>query len=396
MPFKIADRAAGFGTGIFTEMNVLARQHNAINLSQGFPDFDGPEVVKAAAMAAIRDGENQYAQSIGQPELRQAIAAHAARFYGQTVDPETEVTVATGASETLFATILGLINPGDEVIVFEPTFDIYIPDLQIAGAVIRYVPLRPSKPNGELVWNFDEAELAAEFNNNTRAIIINTPHNPTGKVYTRAELQFIANLCLKWDVIAITDEVYEHIVFEGAQHVRMATLPGMAERTVTISSQGKSFSFTGWKIGWAIAPAEMSVGIRRIHQTIPFASSRPFQPAVAFALGLDDEYFQTLAADYQQKRDFLAGVLRQAGLDITRPDGTYYIMAGIGPLGYTDDVEFCRNMVAEVGVAVIPPSVFYCDEHRALGQTYVRFAFCKKTETLERAAERLSRLRRAS
>lgn len=404
----IANRVASFGTTIFTEMTQLALKHNAINLSQGFPDFDGPDEVKEAAIEAIRSGQNQYAQSAGQPVLRQAIAAHAARFYGQTVDAETEVTVATGASETLFATILGLINPGDEVILFEPFFDIYVPDITIAGGIPRYVPLRtkvreaPPEPleggvssKGDIEWYFDRSELAAAFGERTRAIIVNTPHNPVGKVFTRDELQFIANLCQQWDVIAITDEVYEHIIFDGAQHLRMATLPGMAERTVTISSQGKTFSFTGWKIGWAIAPPDLTVGIRRMHQTIPFASTTPFQHAAAYALGLDDEYFYALAADYQRKRDFLANVLRDCGLSITMPAGTYFVMANFESLSqkFEDDLAFCRYLISEVGIAAIPPTAFYCDEHRSLGQQWARFAFCKRMETLEQAAERLMKLK---
>ncbi len=398
----IASRVASFGTTIFTEMTQLALKHNAINLSQGFPDFDGPDEVKEAALEAIRSGQNQYAQSAGQPVLRQAIAAHAARFYGQMVDADTEVTVATGASETLFCTILGLINPGDEVILFEPYFDIYVPDITIAGGVPRYVPLRPSTGSGNASqagytdWYFDRNELAAAFGERTRAIIVNTPHNPVGKVFTRDELQFIANLCQQWDVIAITDEVYEHILFDGAQHLRMATLPGMAERTVTISSLGKSFSFTGWKIGWSIAPPDLTVGIRRMHQTIPFATTTPFQHAAAFALGLDDEYFHALAADYQHKRDFLANVLRDCGLAITMPAGTYFIMANFESLGrkFEDDLAFCRYLISEIGIAAIPPTAFYCDEHRHLGQQWTRFAFCKRMETLEQAAERLQKLKR--
>jgi N-succinyldiaminopimelate aminotransferase len=371
-------------------------KHNAINLSQGFPDFDGPEEVKEAAIAAIRSGQNQYSQSAGQPELRQAIAAHAARFYGQTVDPDTEVTVCTGASETLFSTILGLINPGDEVILFEPFFDIYVPDITIAGGIPRYLPLRTRPHAGSgLEWYFDNSELAAAFNERTRAIIVNTPHNPTGKVFTRDELQFIANLCQQWDVLAITDEVYEHIIFDDAKHLRMAQLPGMAERTITISSQGKSFSFTGWKIGWSIAPADLTVGIRRMHQTIPFASSTPFQPAAAFALGLDDEYFHALATDYQRKRDFLAKVLLDCGLNLSMPSGTYFIMANFAPLGgaFENDLAFCRYLISEIGIAAIPPTAFYCEEHRSLGQQWTRFAFCKRMETLERAAERLQKLK---
>ena len=408
----LAARVANFGTTIFTEMNQLALKYNAINLSQGFPDFDGLQAVKDSAMAAIQNGHNQYAHSIGQVELRRAIAAHAARFYGQDVNPDTEVTVASGASETLLATTLGLINPGDEVIVFEPFFDIYIPDVQFAGGLLRYVPLRPSSEsnisrrlgqsqatfqNQEILdsgihWHFDPTELTAAFNHHTRAIILNTPHNPTGKVFTRAELQFIADLCLKWNVIVISDEVYEHIVYDAAKHIRIATLPGMAERTVTISSQGKTFSFTGWKIGWAIAPPDLTLGIRRAHQSITFASATPFQYAAAFALSLEDEYYQSLAADYQLKRNFLAHALRAAGFEVTLPDGTYFIMAGISPLGFSDDVTFCRHLIAEAGVAAIPPTAFYSAEHKSLGQTYVRFAFCKKMETLEQAAERLQKL----
>jgi N-succinyldiaminopimelate aminotransferase len=392
----IANRVAAFGTTIFTEMTQLALKHNAINLSQGFPDFDGPEEVKEAAIAAIRSGQNQYSQSAGQPELRRAIAAHAKRFYGQTVDPDTEVTVCTGASETLFSTILGLINSGDEVILFEPYFDIYVPDITIAGGVPNFVPLRTrTYAGGGLEWYFDNSELAAAFNERTRAIIVNTPHNPTGKVFTRDELQFIANLCQQWDVLAITDEVYEHIIFDGVQHLRMAQLPGMADRTITISSQGKSFSFTGWKIGWAIAPADLTVGIRRMHQTIPFASSTPFQLAAAFALGLDDEYFHALAADYQHKRDFLAKVLLDTGLTLSIPSGTYFIMANFASLGraFENDMDFCRYLISDIGIAAIPPTAFYSEEHRHLGQQWTRFAFCKRMETLERAAERLVKLK---
>ena len=403
MTFSVASRVSSFGTTIFAEMTQLAIQHNAINLSQGFPDFDGPSDVKAAALAAVEAGQNQYAPPNGQPDLRRAIAAHAQRFYGQAVNPDTEVTVTSGATEALFAAITGLINPGDEVIIFEPFYDSYVPDVVMAGGVPRFVPLRliphpstarRSAQGAVIEWVFDPAELAAAFNNRTRAIIVNTPHNPTGKVYSQAELETIAGLCQKWNVIAISDEVYEHIVFSGVQHVRLAQLSGMAGRTVTISSQGKTFSFTGWKIGWAIAPPDLTLGVRRAHQFITFASSTPMQAAAAYALALDDEYYSTLAADYQHKRDFLAVVLRDAGLDVSIPDGTYFIMAGIAALGFDDDVAFCRYLTTEIGVAAIPPSAFYSDEHKSLGQAYARFAFCKKQETLERAAERLVRLKK--
>ena len=405
MPFTPAHRLSTFGTTIFAEMTALAIQHNAINLSQGFPDFDGPAAVKAAAIAAIQSGDNQYALSNGQPDLRKAVAAHAARFYGQTANPDTEITITSGATEGLFSTIIGLINPGDEVILFEPFYDGYVPDVIMSGGVPRFVPLRPttrpstaplrgSAQDASIEWNFDPDELAAAFNNRTRAILINTPHNPTGKVYSRAELETIAALCQKWNTIAISDEVYEHITFDGVKHTRLAQLPGMAERTVTISSHGKTFSFTGWKIGWAIAPPDLTAAIRRAHQFVNYASVTPMQAAAAFALGLDDEYYSALAADYQHKRDLLAAILRGAGFDVSPPAGTYFIMAGIEPLGFDDDVAFCRYLTSEIGVAAIPPSAFYSEQHKSLGKGYARFAFCKKPDTLQRAAERLTKLKR--
>lgn len=388
MPFSPADRVASFGTTIFAEMTQLAIQHNAINLSQGFPDFDGPADVKAAAIAAIEGGKNQYALSNGQPDLRRAVADHARRFYRQAVDPDTEVTVVSGATEGLFSSIAGLVNPGDEAIIFEPFYDGYAPDVIMAGGLPRFVPLRPPD------WTFDFDELAVAFNNRTRLIILNTPHNPTGKVYSRAELEHIAALCQKWNAIAVSDEVYEHIVFDGHRHLRLAQLDGMAERTVTISSQGKTFSFTGWKIGWVIAPPDLTLAVRRAHQFVAFASATPMQAAAAYALSFDDEYFAALAADYQRRRDYLASVLAQTGLAVSRPAGTYFIMAGIEPLGFDDDAAFCRYLTKEIGVAAIPPSAFYSDEHKSLGKSYARFAFCKNMHTLELAAERLTRLAR--
>ena len=400
----IASRVASFGTTIFAEMTRLASEHQAINLSQGFPDFDGPEAVKEAAIAAIRAGDNQYAVSSGQPALRRAIAAHARRFYGQTYDPEAEITVTSGATEALFSATLGLVNPGDEVVVFEPFYDAYVPNVIMAGGVPRFVPLRPSQrpersatqskgAQAAVEWTFDPDELAAVFNDRTRMIIVNTPHNPTGKVYSEAELKIIADLCQKWDVIALSDEVYEHIVFDGAQHVRLARLPGMAERTVTISSHGKTFSFTGWKIGWALAPPDLTLGVRRAHQFVTFASGTPFQAAAVVALGLDEEYYQSLASSYQAKRDFLAGALREAGLRVSLPQGTYFIMADFTALGFDDDVKFCRWLTSEIGVAAIPPTAFYSDAHKEIGRAWARFAFCKKQETLEKAVEKLRRLK---
>lgn len=386
MPFSSAARVATFGTTIFAEMSRLAAEHQAVNLGQGFPDFDGPQAVKDAAIAAIRAGDNQYAVSSGQPALRRAIATHVERFYGQRYDPDSEITITSGATEGLFAASVGLVNPGEEVIIFEPFYDAYLPNTLMAGGVPRCVPLRAPD------WAFDPDELSAAFNDRTRLILINTPHNPTGKVFTEAELKFIADLCQKWNVIAISDEVYEHIVFTGATHTRLAQLPGMAERTLTISSHGKTFSFTGWKIGWVLAPADLTLAVRRAHQFVTFASSTPFQAAATVALGLEDEYYHALAADYQTKRDYLATVLHAAGLRVSVPDGTYFIMADISALGHGDDVAFCRWLTTEIGVAAIPPSAFYTNEHKHLARHYARFAFCKKMGTLEQAAERLQKI----
>jgi N-succinyldiaminopimelate aminotransferase len=384
--FKPATRVSTFGTTIFAEMTQLAIQHNAINLSQGFPDFDGPAEIKAAAIAAINDSKNQYAISNGQPDLRKGIAAHAKRFYNQEANPDTEITVVSGATEGLFSSIMGVLNPGDEAIIIEPFYDSYAPDVIMAGGVPRYVPLRAPD------WHLDPDELTRAFNDKTKLIIVNTPHNPTGKVFSQSELQLIADLCLKWNVIAISDEVYEHIIFDNTKHFRLAQLDGMRERTITISSHGKSFSFTGWKIGWCIAPPDLTTAIRRAHQFVTFASGTPFQHAAVNALSLDDEYYAALIRDYQTKRDFLANALSHAGLDVSIPQGTYFIMAGIQPLGFNDDVTFCRHLTQEVGVAAIPPSAFYSDDHKSLGKSYARFAFCKKMETLEKAAERLKKL----
>lgn len=409
----LASRLASFGPSIFAEMSRLAIEHQAINLGQGFPDFDGPDEIKHAAQQAIANGENQYAQSPGQPVLRAAIATHARRFYGQELNPDTEITVTCGASEALMCALLGLVNPGDEVVMFEPYFDVYVPDVLFAGGVPRFVPLRtsltqptlkhPERHNQPQVvqskdapptleWHFDPAELRAAFNNRTRVLLLNTPHNPTGKVFTREELLFIAELCEQWNVTLISDEVYEHLVFDGQKHLRPAQLPELAHRTLTISSQGKTFSFTGWKTGWAVGPAELTTAVRRVHQFSTFASATPFQSAVAQALALPDAYYQSLIANYQARRDFLAATLQAAGLTITRPAGTYFIMANFAALGFDDDVAFCRWLTSEIGVAAIPPSAFYGDEHKALGQRFARFAFCKRMETLEKAAERLQQM----
>jgi len=389
-----AHRVSTFGVSIFAEMSRLAVEKKAINLGQGFPDFDGPEEVKAAAIAAIRAGDNQYAVSNGQPALRRAIAAHSRRFYQQEFDPENEITVTSGATESNFSAILGLVNPGDEVIIFEPAYDSYVPDTLMAGGVPRYVPLYAPTPE-QPTWHFDPAELAAAFNPATRLIVLNTPHNPTGKIFSSDELAIIAALCVRWDVIALCDEVYEHLVYDGARHQRLAQQPGMAGRTVTISSLGKTFGLTGWKVGWTLAQPPLTAAVRAAHQWVTFATSTPFQAAGAAALALDNEYYQSLASALQARRDFLVGVLRDMGLTVSVPGGTYFIMADFTPLGIqgvSDDVGFCRWLIETLGVAAIPPTVFYSDAHKHLGSHWVRFAFCKKMETLEAAALRLKKL----
>jgi N-succinyldiaminopimelate aminotransferase len=336
---------------------------------------------------------------MGQPALRRAVAAHARRFYGQTVDPEREVTVTSGATEALFAAVLALTSPGDEVIIFEPFYDSYVPNVVMAGGVPHFVPLHaPSTPGAG--WALDPGELAAAFNDRTRLIILNTPHNPTGKVFTPAELGQIADLCQQWDVLALTDEVYEHLVYGGSQHCRLAQVPGMAERTVTVSSHGKTFGFTGWKIGWAVAAPELTAAVRRVHQFVTFATATPLQAAAAAALALDDAYYHALAADYQARRDYLAGVLANAGLRVSVPAGTYFIMADFSGLeaapahARADDAAFCRWLTTDVRVAAIPPSAFYSDAHKPLARTWARFAFCKQQATLEKAAERLQQINR--
>jgi N-succinyldiaminopimelate aminotransferase len=392
MPFTPATRVANFGTSVFTEITQLAAQHNAVDLGNGLPDNDGPEVIKEAAIEAIRSGKNQYALSHGIISLRRAIVDHAQRFYGQQVNVDTEVTVTNGATEALHAIMDGLVNPGDEVIMFEPYYEAYVPDVGMAGGVPRFVPLRPTL-NQPADWAIDPDELDAAFNYRTRAILINTPHNPTGKIFSRAELEMIAALCQKWNVIAITDEVYEHIIYDGHKHVRLATLPGMAERTMTVSSLSKTFSFTGWRIGWVTAPPDLTQAVRLAHQFILDSSATPLQFGSASALLIADDYYASLAADYQRKRDHLFETLQQAGFAVTRPPAGFFIMAGIEPLGWRDDVQACKKLAAEVGVAAIPPSAFYSPANKHLGKPFVRFAFCKTFATLETARHRLLTLK---
>lgn len=383
-----AERVSRFGTTVFSEFSALALKHGAVNLGQGFPDFDGPEAVKEAAQRAIRDGVNQYAITTGSKDLRLAIAEHAARFYGQQVDPDTMVTVTSGATEAILDVILGLVDPGDEVIAFEPFYDSYDANLTFIGAKARYVPLRaPDAQHAQ--WWFDWAELEAAFSARTRLLILNSPQNPTGKVFTREELERIGALCVKHDVKVLSDEVYEHIVFAPAKHVRPATVPSLADRTVTVSSMGKTFSLTGWKIGWVIAPPPLRDAVQRAHQFVTFATASPLQAATAAALRLPDSYFQELAAGYLARREKLLRGLREAGLPAHAPEGSYFILADISHLGFPEDVAFCRHLVTQVGVAAIPPSVFYSPEHKHLGQRFARFAFCKTDGVLDEGVRRL-------
>jgi N-succinyldiaminopimelate aminotransferase len=379
----MARRLEGFGTTIFTEMTRLAQEHGAVNLAQGFPDFDGPDFVKEAAVLAIRQGHGQYARMSGIPEVHRALAAKYRRDYGLDYAADAEFTVTSGATEAIFAAIQGTCEPGDEVVLFEPYYDSYRASVAMAGAVPRFVTLHAPD------WRFDPAELERAFTAKTRAVLLNTPHNPTGRVFSRADLELVAGLCRQREVLCVTDEVYEHILYDG-EHVPMATLPGMRERTITISSFGKTFSLTGWKIGWAAAPPPLTAAVRAAHQFITFATAMPLQHAAAAALSVEPEYYRGLAASYRRRRDYLVGELTRLGFEARPPAGTYYVCADFRPLGFDDDVAFCRHLIEEVGVAAIPPSAFY--ENTRYGKTYARFAFCKKEETLREAVRRLRAL----
>jgi aspartate/methionine/tyrosine aminotransferase len=403
---SVSTTLAPFGTSIFAEMTALANRHHAINLSQGFPDFDGPQFLKDAAVAAITAGHNQYARSFGIPALNAAIARDFTATGGYPIpEPDTHITVTSGCTEALPATILGLINPGDEVILIEPFYDSYPACIALARATPRVLTLRPQS-TGHASGSFalDPAELESAFTPRTRAILLNTPHNPTGKVFSHAELAHIAALCIKHNVLCIVDEVYEKLIFNPTlPHLHIASFPGMAERTITLSSLGKSFSVTGWKIGWAIAPPHLTAGVRAAHQFLTFATSTPMQHAAAHALSSPDgaAYLQSLVAQYAAGRDQLAAALTSAGFLPSRTDGTYFIMAdasrvisrlaarpGLGHI--QDDISLCRWMTEHLKIAAIPPTAFYIN--KAHGKHFVRFAFCKKPETLAAAASRLASL----
>ena len=377
-------KATQFTESVIREMTRLNQQYGGVNLSQGFPDFPAPDVVKEAACAAIRSDINQYAVTWGARALREAIAREFTRRHGLPIVADTQVTVCCGATEAMMATMMGVIDPGDEVVIFEPFYENYGPDAILSGATPRYVTLR------EPDWTFDPAELAAAFNNRTRAIILNTPNNPTGKVFTRDELEAIAALCREWDVVAISDEIYEHIIYDGRAHVPIATIEGMADRTVTINSLSKTYSVTGWRVGWTISPPSLTGAIRKVHDFLTVGAAAPLQEAGVAALSVPDSYYTQLAASYVRRRDVLLDILERHHFLCYRPYGAYYIMTDIASFGFSDDVEFARYLVKEVGVAAVPGSSFY--RNPAAGRTKLRFCFCKKDETLIEADKRLTKL----
>ena len=381
---RMAKRVHPIGVSIFSEMSRLAAEHKAVNLSQGFPDFQAPGWIKEAAQEAIARDINQYAISNGSARLRGAVARKSERTMGISWHEDREVTVTNGCTEAIFDIMQALVNPGDEVIVFEPYYDSYVPSIEIAGGTPVFITLRAPD------WAFSREELTAAFNSKTRAIVINTPHNPTGKVFAEEELLFIAGLCKEHDALALTDAVYEHLVFDGGRHVYMASLPGMRDRTVTMSSASKTFSVTGWKAGWVVAAPDLTDALRRVHQFVTYCSAAPLQEAVAIALeeAETNGYYDTLLAEYTPRLDLLQAYLERAGLHPIRPQGTFFIMSDISGLGFEDDVQFARYMMAEVGVACIPPSAFYSTSDD--GKRLARWCFAKRDETLHAAGERLA------
>lgn len=380
----LSDRIAIFTESVIREMTRLALEHDAINLAQGFPDFSAPEAIKEAAVEAVRADYNQYAITWGAKPLREAVARKARRFNGIEAEPERMITVTCGATEAMMSAMLAVVNPGDEVIVFEPFYENYVPDAAICGAKLVFVPLEGAR------FAFDPDRLRAAFSPRTKAVIINTPNNPSGRVLTLEELSEIAVLCQEHNALAITDEIYEHIIYDGHRHISIATLPGMAERTITISGLSKTYSVTGWRVGYIIAPPELTDGVRKVHDFLTVGAPAPLQEAAAVALAFPDAYYEQLAGDYARKRDILYDALVAAGFRCERPQGAYYIMADITPFGADNDVEFSRFLTREIGVAPVPGSSFYADQD--LGRTRVRFTFSKRDETLHAAAARLEAL----
>lgn len=386
----ISDKAGRFTESVIRDMTRQAQLYGAINLAQGFPDFPAPAEIKRAAQEAIGAEINQYAITWGANSFRNAIAAKMKRWQRLDADPEAEITVCCGSTEAMIASLMAVINAGDEVVVFEPFYENYGPDAILSGATPRFVTLHPpASPDGE--WQFDERELRAAFGPRTKAIVLNTPNNPTGKVFSRRELEFIRDLCVEFDALAITDEIYEYIIYDDAQHISIATLEGMRERTITINSMSKTYSVTGWRVGWAIAPAALTNAIRKVHDFLTVGAPAPLQEAGVIALGLPDSYYQTLADAYRARRDRLLPALRDAGFKTFVPRGAYYIMTDIGAFGFADDVACAQHLVKEIGVASVPGSSFY--SRPELGAHQVRFAFCKTDATLDEAAQRLLKLR---
>jgi len=387
----LSDKVAHFTESVIREMTRQAMLYKAVNLAQGFPDFPAPREIKEAAQEAIAGDVNQYAITWGAKNLRQAIAARQMQAWqGISVDPETEVTVCCGSTEAMISTLLAVCNAGDEVVILEPFYENYGPDSILSGARPRFVKLRPpSTSDGE--WTFDEHELRAAFHNHTKAIILNTPNNPTGKVFTRAELELIRDLCVEFNVLAITDEIYEHILYDNAKHISIASLDGMRDRTVTINGLSKTYSVTGWRVGWTAAAPNITSAIRKVHDFLTVGAPAPLQEAGAAALGMPSEYYQKLAEGYRARRDRLIPALLKAGFKCFPPRGAYYVMTDIKAFGFADDVAFTRYLVREIGVAAVPGSSFYNDPRD--GAQQVRFAFCKRDETLDEAARRLGKLR---
>jgi aminotransferase len=386
----LSDKVSQFTESVIREMTRQAMIYGAVNLAQGFPDFAAPAEIKQAARQAIDADVNQYAITWGAKNLRNAIARQMGVWQGIQVDPEKEITVCCGSTEAMISTLLAVCNAGDEVVIFEPFYENYGPDSVLSGARPRFVKLRPpASAEGE--WTFDEKELRSAFDKNTKAIILNTPNNPTGKVFTRAELELIRDLCIEFDVLAITDEIYEHILYDGTEHISMASLEGMRERTVTINGMSKTYSVTGWRVGWAVAPEKITNAIRKVHDFLTVGAPAPLQEAGAAALSLPAEYYAKLAEGYRVRRDHLIPALEAAGFKCFRPRGAYYVMTDISAFGFDDDVEFTKFLVKDIGVASVPGSSFYRDPRD--GARQVRFAFCKKLETLDAAAKKLGKLR---
>ncbi len=382
-------RTSQFTESVIREMTRLALEHDAVNLAQGFPDFGAPEEIKRAAQDAIAADFNQYAITWGAKPFRNAIAGKYRKWYGMEYDPEREITVCCGATEGMIATLLAVTNPGDEVIIFEPYYENYGPDALLCDAMHKLVRLRPPD------WTFDPDELRRAFSSKTKAIILNSPNNPTGKVFTRSELEVIANLCREFDTLAITDEIYEHILYDGASHIPIATLPGMRERTVLVNSLSKTYSVTGWRVGFVLAAPDLTDSIRKVHDFLTVGAAAPLQQAGVAALNLPDSYYEKLSAEYQKRRDFLSQQLEQAGFRCYCPKGAYYIMTDISAFGFADDVSFVRHLIENVGVAAVPGSSFFSDSgisNSSPGSSLIRFCFCKKYETLEKAGSRLRRI----